>query len=458
MVDSRLQMVMHCGRVSVQDDSKHPNKMRVRGILLPLDEPSTKPPQGSNGHRIMVPSSIAKKRLDTIIGMGLNYAAGLDTHAQRRKVGVIQKAWIDGGNFWIEATVWKHDFPESEKDLKQTGLGMSMEIGDVQVQDPHANVWTISDFVFLGATILWKRSAAYYKTQAIAAKADERSQLMQKTKKKPVARQTNISKITEIAAGAAAEAVAKQLMPTIKRQTQLIASQQKRLDAMELAALGVSDEELEELNAETEETTEVDACDDVKAKSKKADMDDDDDMEEDDDDMDAETDDINKGDLEQLGEAPDDDEDDPGHMSEDVSNKGSKTTSSTKTGKTVSSSALLQLAKMNKTLLKEVKSLRQQVSAMGKKQTKIDKQVTAAGEDTKRKSATVFSADVTGLLAKGGLNASEMSASGQKLSVQDVDVLLSTLNLPTEARMQAKNKLLQAGLMEQGEVNRAFAH
>src|SRR5271168_3017079 len=77
-------------------DNEHPNKMPFVGTLLILDEPSNKPPHGSEGHRIYVSTETAKKRLKSIIGTGLNYAPDLEGHAVRRKVGVITGAWIDG--------------------------------------------------------------------------------------------------------------------------------------------------------------------------------------------------------------------------------------------------------------------------------------------------------------------------------------------------------------------------
>src|ERR1017187_7194982 len=180
----------------------HPNRMQLRGVLCRLDEASTKAPNGSDGHRILVPSDTAKRRLSSLLNMGLNYAQTLDGHAQKRKVGVIDKAWIDGKDLRIEAIIWKHDFPEAEKDLKQKGLGMSMEIGDVHVEDPNANIWTLTDFYFLGATVLMKDKAAYYNTQAIAAAAanNERSSTMKvkTTAKKPAEKGVEIDAQKEI--------------------------------------------------------------------------------------------------------------------------------------------------------------------------------------------------------------------------------------------------------------------
>ncbi len=221
-------MVMTFGAAKLSDDPQHPNKMKFTGVLVLLDQPSTKAPNGAEGHRILVPSDVAKRRINTLIGMGLNYSPSLDAHAQRRKVGTIQKAWIDGNKLCVDAIIWKHDFPEAEKDLKQPGLGMSMEIGDVQVEDQKADIWKLSDFYFLGATVLWKKSAAYHKTQAIAAKADERSNMakVNTTKKKELDPQ----KLVEIATAAAVKAVSGTLGPTIGRQTKLIAEMAARQD------------------------------------------------------------------------------------------------------------------------------------------------------------------------------------------------------------------------------------
>src|ERR1017187_3799529 len=173
---------------ALEADAQHPNKLKFKGVLVRLDEASSKPPNGAAGHRIFVSTEVAKKRLGSLIGMGLNYAPDLDSHAQQRKVGVITKAWIDGKDLRVEGHVWKHDFPKAEKDLKQTGLGMSMELGDVRVDDPHADVWALDDFQFLGATILWRDSAAYNRTQAIAARAERRDSMATKTKPRTAAR------------------------------------------------------------------------------------------------------------------------------------------------------------------------------------------------------------------------------------------------------------------------------
>ena len=163
------------------DDSGHVNKLPFKGILLLLDEASTKPPHGSRGHRIYVPTAVAKKQLNDLIGMAVNYAPkGLDSHETRHKVGVITKAWIVGNKVLVSGSIWKKDFPEAARDLKRSGLGMSMELADVYVRDEDEPVWHLEGFVFTGATLLFKSAAAYYGTEFSVAAAAMKAAMVKK--------------------------------------------------------------------------------------------------------------------------------------------------------------------------------------------------------------------------------------------------------------------------------------
>jgi hypothetical protein len=149
----------------------HPNKLPFRGTLLLVDEPSQKPPHGSQGHRILVRKNVAKSKLNTLPGMAVNYdPSDMDEHDTKHKVGIITKAWMDGNKVNVSGYTWKKDFPEVSEDLKQKNLGMSMELGDVYVANEHSNVWDLTDFVFTGATILKKDAAAYTNTSLSASR------------------------------------------------------------------------------------------------------------------------------------------------------------------------------------------------------------------------------------------------------------------------------------------------
>lgn len=439
----------------------HMNKMRIKGILVRLDEPSTKPPNGADGKNIVIPSALAKAKLDTLIGMGLNYSSDMQVHAPRRKVGVITKAWIQGRDLWIEGDVWKHDFPEAVRDLKKPDLGMSMEIGGVDFENPKADVLTLSDFCFNGATILNRSAAAYSKTLAIAASKAKGSNIMPVRKKSTtVSPGLDPKEMIRLTASAAADAVAERMKGAIEAVGNLNA----RLDALEISILAGSRTEDED-----EEDDDAEACSDemttgkkVRAKAKKQpppeDEDEEDDDNEDEDIESANDHGIDEGDLEDMGDMGDDEDDDkPGKLNRDTKNMGSKTTADEKVGRTVASAQYSSLVKANRALASQIGELKASVRKLLRAQASTQRQVSAAADSTDRMSRMVIPSELTGLLAKGGISASEMAASGRKLTVSDVDALLRTVDsslgngvLDIAHRMQIKNNLRANGLMEDG--------
>lgn len=449
---------LQAGTASIYDDAEHPNRMKFAGVLVRLDEPSTKAPEGSNGHRIMMSTEVAKRRLPTLIGMGLNYASQLTHHAQRHKVGVIEKAWIEGQDLHVSGTIWKHDFPEAIKDLKKSGLGMSMELGDVSVNSESDDIWKLRDFCFLGATILWKHSAAYYRTSAIAAKADERRTNMATKSKAPVTA-IDIKKLVTMAAAAGAKAATDAIVPKLAEITANLTQIALRQDANDLAAAGavVDDDEIlaaGKCDCGMKDGKHAEGCG-INAAKKVDDEDDED--EEDDEDMDAgkSAGGIDEGDLTDMGSGGSDDEEDvPGHLGSNT-NKGSKTTPENKLGKTVSSARLEEALRVNRGMARELASLRLQANKHTKKLAAQGVQIKAATDQMNRRSVVPLDPQLTGLLAKAGVNAGEMQASGQKFTVDEVDVILAGVQgLDVITRMTLKNRFIQAGMMEQGAVTR----
>lgn len=152
------------------DIKGHPNAMPFEGTLLLLDQPSTKPPQGAQGHRILVPRAVAEKELSSLVGMAVNYKPEYDGHAPEHKIGVITGAQITGNKVEVRGIIYAKDFPDAARDIKANAprLGMSMELADVWVNDQNARVWKLDGFKFTGGTILLKNAAAYYATSLAA--------------------------------------------------------------------------------------------------------------------------------------------------------------------------------------------------------------------------------------------------------------------------------------------------
>lgn len=491
-------------------DKGHPNRMQFSGTLLILDEPSTKPPHGSEGHRIFVPKSVAKKRLDTLIGMGLNYAPDLEGHAPRRKVGVIEGAWIEGNQLKVRGVVWKKDFPEAEKDLKNGRLGMSMELADVYVKDKNDRIWYLEDFYFSGATALFKSSAAYYSTALAAAAAGLAKNLkgggshMAKPAKKVVkvaaSEETSDAKILARAIASAVQKGNEELVAAIKGQSaklSRVAASVEELKAVSLETLSFAksdDDDDDDDDAMTAARKSDDDDDDDSMAAKKADDDDDDDDmsakksddddddddvaaaksksdDDDDDDDDDGSDDDDDDDMKaELEKLQDDDADwEPGQLNKKsgtsgigYTNRGSKTnvTVGRIKKKSMPVSAMAAAAGRIKSISARAEKLERLLAKsekvnrkLGKRLESMEAQLENYADNVDRRSVTP---EFQSLLAKQGHDVRELVAEGRKLSVDEVDEVLANsgviLDVPT--RMAFKNQLLAAGIMEQGEVRR----
>ena len=474
--------------------------------MLILDEASNKPPHGAEGHLIFVPSAVAKKRLGTLINTGINYTQELDSHSPRHKVGVITGARISGNKVLVNGFLWSKDFPEVSKDLRAGKLGMSMELADVYVRSKTDPIWHLEDFHFSGATILFKAAAAYTNTAlSVAASAKKLGEKLERVakaaietalaaaaakgripnegghmaKKKTVHASGDGSQgdllVRAINAGVAPaiessmRAAFKPLADAIGQQNTLLKGMVQSLEEVRSLSIEAAKEEEEEddmdaaRHHEEEEEDDMDAArhheeeeeDDMDAKGKKAEEDDED--EEDDAELDAE--------MEHLEDDPAEEE--PGEINDDAENKGDKTTRSGKIGKSKkmavkassiqASSVIRELYASHRVLRKKYRTLQARstakIESLTNKLEAVEAQVEAYANREERRSV---SPELNNFLAKNDVNVGELRAEGRKLSVAEVDAIFANSPVahdPT-TRMWFKNQMLEAGVMEQGEIHR----
>jgi len=495
-------------------DKSHPNKMPFNGTLLILDQASDKPPHGAEGHRIYVPTSVAKKRLETLINMGTNYSHELNSHAPQHKVGVITGARISGNKVLVNGFLWKRDFPSVERDLRAGKLGMSMELQDVSVRDKDAPVWYLEDFHFSGATILFKSAAAYTQTSLAAAGAikqlsEEWGKLvnaeierftilaaaaahtnggsrMAKPKEKERSADSNGQGevlVRAIAAGvgpAISAAIRASLKPFVgvleKQQASIarIAASVEESKALSLEAARHEDDE-EENEDDEKDIHAARHEDDDEDMAAHGDSEDDDDDEEDGKKKKGEDDDDDDEELDAALEHLEDDhaDEEPGEINEDAENEGDKTTRKGKVGKSKhmkelvkanrisasGSSVIRELYASHRALRKKYRTLRakaeEDIDGLKNKVEALEAQAEQYAERTDRRSV---SAELGNFLSKNNVDIRELRAEGKKLSVSEIDTIFA--NAPVEldptTRMWFKNQLLAADLMEQGEVHRGI--
>jgi len=163
-------------------EGEHPNARPFSGVLTRVDEPSTRPPHGSQGHRVLIPHQLAEARLGSLIGMAVDVSDGLTDHT-RTKIGVITEAHLEGQDLVVQGYLYAKDFPEEVEAIaaNHDQLGMSYEITNVQVADANADIWTLTDLVFTGAAILLKSAAAYERTSLKARRMTRRARMRANT-------------------------------------------------------------------------------------------------------------------------------------------------------------------------------------------------------------------------------------------------------------------------------------
>lgn len=165
--------------------SDNPNRMPFKGVLTYLDTPSDKPPGGSGGRKVLIPSSVGIPALDSLKGMGVNLAAEADDHEVTHKIGVITDAYTGqltakGLEVIVEGHIFAKDFPREAATVKlnQSSLGFSYETANTLLASQEVDgeeVAVAQSLVFTGAAILFKNAAAYQST-SIAASAKQKEE------------------------------------------------------------------------------------------------------------------------------------------------------------------------------------------------------------------------------------------------------------------------------------------
>jgi hypothetical protein len=506
------------GVCDIDSDAKdHPNKMVFNGTLLLVDEPSTRAPNGADGHRILVRKSIAQKNLKSLIGMGVNYQPNkLSAHNPRHKVGVITGAWIDGKKVNVTGYIFAKDFPEAKKELKNNKLGMSMELADVLVKNKSDPIWDLIDFSFTGATCLLKDAAAYAKTSLTASAERVARQIMKgvmmatKSKKEKKALSGSSRSLGNLLTGIQAS-ITSGLKPFGKQLAKMSAKiddHDKTITQLaQIAAAGQTNSSSaasnsDSVNAAASSDESVQASDELeagagesaapapemKAKKNKAESssrssssisaarkkkDDyssssssDSDSESD---MDAELEKLSKS-MKNTLAAPDstgEESSDPelGHLNRKAKNKGRKQEVSAGVHKIVQIAANYQkvASKRIDSMKAEHKKFRKEIRAERSKRKELEAELEdmqAQFENFTKNNIhpRALPSSTAMLLAKSGLDPNQMQAEGRVLTVQEVDEMLAStqLNLSPVEKMTAKNHLLEKGLMEKGEMQPAW--
>jgi uncharacterized protein YlxW (UPF0749 family) len=156
--------------IELPDVANHPNRMPFEGVLFKVGTPSEGAPGGSGGKRVLISKAVAEAATASLLGMGVNVAAGLADHDAQRKVGVITEGFVDGDDYRIRGFIYASDFPKVAEAVKglQDSLGFSFEAQDWKSKMV-GGVRHLTELTFMGAAILKAKAAAYKKTSLKAS-------------------------------------------------------------------------------------------------------------------------------------------------------------------------------------------------------------------------------------------------------------------------------------------------
>ena len=138
--------------------------MRFSGVLLIADKPSTKPPSGARGHRILVTKGTLRKSIKSLIGAPLWASSCLSKHDRiSNRVGTIHEATLDEDFLIISGEIDRSDDRFLSIQASQETLGLSFDALDCTVKDMRERVWVLDSVNLIGATVLYRRKASFRK-------------------------------------------------------------------------------------------------------------------------------------------------------------------------------------------------------------------------------------------------------------------------------------------------------
>ena len=112
-------MKLEAMAVTLPEVAGHPNRAPFQGVLTLVDEPSTKPPSGARGHRVILTRGAALAALPSLLGMAVDYVPSWDGHDSRRKCGIITQADVEGSRLRVAGYLFAKDFPEVERQMRE---------------------------------------------------------------------------------------------------------------------------------------------------------------------------------------------------------------------------------------------------------------------------------------------------------------------------------------------------
>jgi hypothetical protein len=134
--------------------------MKFEGTLFKIGKPSNGPIKGAEHHRVVLVDSAILNALKQLPGTPLFGSPCLSTH-KHEQIGIIQDTYISRGEFCIKGVVFNDSQLLSILKASAEPLGLSFDAVNAKVLDKRDSIFVVYDINFIGATVLYQRSAAH---------------------------------------------------------------------------------------------------------------------------------------------------------------------------------------------------------------------------------------------------------------------------------------------------------
>ena len=268
----------------------HPNKMKFTATVMYLDQYSDGIPGGTIWDKIMLEKSECEKALESMNLMGINcmwddsyWTEHVFTgHDIRNKIGVVEKTYIEGNELKIDGIIYKQDFYDIARFIKNTmdSMGFSIEASFDDYEETNDGV-IIRNVEFTGVSMLFKNCAAYSDTyiETLSASKKDKEIMTQEERNTFMEEVTNsimakINEVKEQEKQASELETLKAQIETLQASNKALEEENNKLKASAESTEESTEESEKEVNAEStvEETKEVKASEvvtsDLKTKAK----------------------------------------------------------------------------------------------------------------------------------------------------------------------------------------------
>jgi len=135
---------------------------RFKGVLFKIGRASWRAPVGSRNHRVVLNREVVQQSISQLVGLPVWDCDPISKgHQCSRKIGKIEKAFIDGIKVCIEGYMIEDSIFNMQASASSGNLGLSFDTINAHVKSINSLVYEIIKVEFIGVTVLPQNRGAF---------------------------------------------------------------------------------------------------------------------------------------------------------------------------------------------------------------------------------------------------------------------------------------------------------